>query len=228
GAQARAAPLPCRARGDAGDPRRGVRGRGRWDHALLLRRHGDRQALSRPGIADLARGAGDLPEGPRAPRGGEARTRRPPRRRDRLPVPPAPAPPGPAQRARLPHDHRRARGRAAWRAARRARGPHVGERPHAPPPAATPAPVPPGLRVRLLFTAAEELDYLGARAYVRDVGVSGVVGALSLELCGIGDSLVVWDAAEETPVTRAFRAALDALGLQADAGYHVVGRSPRF
>ena len=52
-------------------------------------------------------------------------------------------------------------------------------------------PVPPGLRVRLLFTAAEELDYLGARAYVRDVGVSGVVGALSLELCGIGDSLVV-------------------------------------
>ena len=89
-------------------------------------------------------------------------------------------------------------------------------------------PVPPGLRVRLLFTAAEELDYLGARAYVRDVGVSGVVGALSLELCGIGDSLVVWDAAEETPVTRAFRAALDALGLQADAGYHVVGRIPRF
>ena len=63
---------------------------------------------------------------------------------------------------------------------------------------------------------------------MRDVGVSGVVGALSLELCGIGDSLVVWDAAEETPVTRAFRAALDALGLQADAGYHVVGRIPRF
>ncbi len=68
--------------------------------------------------------------------------------------------------------------------------------------------IPAGLRVRLLFTAAEELDYLGARAYVRDVGVAGIVGVLSLELCGIGDSLVVWDATEETGVTRTIRRAL--------------------
>src|SRR5439155_3412195 len=101
------------------------------DHALLLGRHGGRQALSRPRPVDLARGAGDLSESARAARGRDARPRRPPRRRDRLPVPAAPAPPGPAQRARLPHDHRRACGRAAWRAARRARGPHVGERPPA-------------------------------------------------------------------------------------------------
>ena len=85
-----------------------------------------------------------------------------------------------------------------------------------------------GLRVRLLFTAAEELDYLGARAYVRDVGVSGVVGVLSLELCGIGDSLVVWDAVEDTWVTRALGSVFEGLGLQRDAGYHVIGRIPRF
>ena len=90
------------------------------------------------------------------------------------------------------------------------------------------APVAPGLRVRLLFTAAEELNCLGARAYVRDVGVSGVVGVLSLELCGIGDSLVVWDAAEETAIARTLGGAFETLGLRRDAGYHVVGRIPRF
>jgi Zn-dependent M28 family amino/carboxypeptidase len=88
--------------------------------------------------------------------------------------------------------------------------------------------IPAGLRVRLLFTAAEELDYLGARAYVRDVGVAGIVGVLSLELCGIGDSLVVWDATEETGVTRTIRRALESSGLEHDEGYHVVGRIPRF
>ncbi len=87
---------------------------------------------------------------------------------------------------------------------------------------------PRGLRVRLLFTACEELDYLGAREYVRDTGVDGVAGVLSLELCGIGDSLVVWDAVEETPFARRVRGALDALGLRGDDGYHVVGRIPRF
>ncbi len=61
--------------------------------------------------------------------------------------------------------------------------------------------VPAGLRVRFLFTACEELDYLGAREYVGTVGVEGVAGVLSLELCGIGDSLVVWHAVEETAFT---------------------------
>jgi Zn-dependent M28 family amino/carboxypeptidase len=87
---------------------------------------------------------------------------------------------------------------------------------------------PRGLRVRLLFTACEELDYLGAREYVRAVGVAGVVGALSLELCGIGDSLVVWDAAEESAFTRVLGGALGSLGLRRDEGCHVVGRIPRF
>ena len=88
--------------------------------------------------------------------------------------------------------------------------------------------VPGGLRVRLLFTAAEEIGYLGARAWVRDVGVAGIVGVLSLELCGIGDSLAVWDAGEPTPFLRTICEALEGRGLRCDEGYHVVGRIPVF
>lgn len=91
-----------------------------------------------------------------------------------------------------------------------------------------PAIVPPRLRVRLLFTAAEELGYLGARAYAREVPLAGMAGVLSLELCGIGDSLAVWDATKETDFLRSVRAGLEARGLRADEGYHVVGRIPVF
>src|SRR5919198_1144627 len=56
--------------------------------------------------------------------------------------------------------------------------------------------VPPGLRVRFLFTACEELGYLGARAWVGGAALGEIAGVLSLELCGVGDSLAVWDAAE--------------------------------
>ena len=88
--------------------------------------------------------------------------------------------------------------------------------------------VPPGLRVRLLFTAAEELGYLGARAYVRAMPIGDIAGVLSLELCGIGDSLAVWDAGEETGFLRQTTGALESLGLRRDESYHVVGRIPVF
>ncbi len=88
--------------------------------------------------------------------------------------------------------------------------------------------VPPSLRVRLLFTAAEELGYLGARVYVREMPLDGIAGVLSLELCGIGDSLVIWDAETETPFLGRVTAALDGLGLRRDEGYQVVGRIPVF
>jgi aminopeptidase YwaD len=88
--------------------------------------------------------------------------------------------------------------------------------------------VPPALRVRFLFPACEELGYLGARAYVKDVSTAGVIGMLSLELCGIGDSLAVWDAGEETPFLRMVGGALDDLGLRRDASWHQVGRIPVF
>jgi len=88
--------------------------------------------------------------------------------------------------------------------------------------------IPPGWRVRLLFTAAEEVDYLGARRYVADTPLPDVGGVLSLELCGIGDAVALWDVAAETPFLEQVTAALESAGLGRDAGYHVVGRIPMF
>jgi hypothetical protein len=91
--------------------------------------------------------------------------------------------------------------------------------------------VPARLRVRFLFTACEELGYLGARAWVRDQPPAGIAGVLSLELTGIGDSLAVWDApdaAQAPPFLHAVAGALDGLGLRRDQGYHLVGRIPVF
>jgi peptidase M28-like protein len=96
---------------------------------------------------------------------------------------------------------------------------------------------PTGLTVRLLFTACEELGYLGARSYVKGTSLAGVVGALSLELCGIGDSLVIWDAEAagsapgppaEPDLLRGIGRALERLGRRRDESYHVVGRIPVF
>ncbi|MBI4637064.1 MAG: M28 family peptidase [Candidatus Rokubacteria bacterium] len=88
--------------------------------------------------------------------------------------------------------------------------------------------IPPRLRVRLLFTAAEELGYLGARAYARHAPLGGIVGVLSLELCGIGDSLAIWDVPAETAFLGGITRALEALGRLRDDTYHVVGRIPVF
>ena len=84
------------------------------------------------------------------------------------------------------------------------------------------------LRVRLLFPAAEELGYLGARAYVKETALAGISGVLSLELCGIGDSLVIWDAEADTGFLRSVGGALERLGRRRDESYHVVGRIPVF
>jgi Zn-dependent M28 family amino/carboxypeptidase len=88
--------------------------------------------------------------------------------------------------------------------------------------------VPSGLRVRLLFTAAEELGYLGARAYVAEHSLSDVVGVLSLELCGIGDSVALWDVDGDSPFLTSVRRALERLGRRPDESYHLVGRIPVF
>ncbi len=87
---------------------------------------------------------------------------------------------------------------------------------------------PPALRVRLLFTACEELGYLGARSYVKQNALTGIVGVLSLELCGIGDSIVIWDADDESDFLRACDRALERVGRRRDESYHVVGRIPVF
>jgi Peptidase family M28 len=88
--------------------------------------------------------------------------------------------------------------------------------------------VPPGLRVRLLFTAAEERGYLGARKYARGANLAELAGVLSLELCGIGDTLAIWDAVDQTPFLSRVRSAFEGMGFRRDESYHIAGRIPLF
>jgi Peptidase family M28 len=90
------------------------------------------------------------------------------------------------------------------------------------------ASVPPSLRVRLLFTAAEERGYLGARKYARGANLAELAGVLSLELCGIGDTLTIWDVVDQTPFLGRVRAAFEGMGLRRDESYHIAGRIPLF
>ena len=84
------------------------------------------------------------------------------------------------------------------------------------------------LRLRFLFTAAEERGYLGARHYAREIDIAELAGVLSLELCGIGDSVVIWDAPDATPFLDTVSSILRNIGLARDEGHHVVGRIPMF
>jgi len=84
------------------------------------------------------------------------------------------------------------------------------------------------LRVRFLFPACEERGYLGTRRYLDDVSLEGVVGVLSLELCGIGDTVAVWDAGTDTPFLRRVTGGFRTAGLASDVDYQVVGRIPVF
>ena len=84
------------------------------------------------------------------------------------------------------------------------------------------------VKVRFLFPAAEELGYLGTRAYVGATSLAGIVGVLSLELCGRGDTLVVWDGDGETDFLRRIAAAFERLGRRRDESHHIVGRIPVF
>jgi Zn-dependent M28 family amino/carboxypeptidase len=87
------------------------------------------------------------------------------------------------------------------------------------------------LRVRLLFTGGEEIGYLGARCYVKTIPLSGILGVLSLELCGIGDTLAIWDVvppSDRAPLLQTFAGALEELGYRRDATYHLVGKIPLF
>jgi Zn-dependent M28 family amino/carboxypeptidase len=87
------------------------------------------------------------------------------------------------------------------------------------------------LRVRLGFFGGEERAMLGSRAYVRRADLDPLVGVVSLELCGIGDSLALWDvtpALEATPLVRAFVAGVEALGYRRDETYHLAEPVPFF
>jgi len=87
------------------------------------------------------------------------------------------------------------------------------------------------LTVRLAFFGDEERGMLGSRVYARTAGLDALVGAVSLELCGIGDTLALWDvtpALLETPLLRAWIAAVEALGYRRDETYHLAEPVPFF
>jgi hypothetical protein len=87
------------------------------------------------------------------------------------------------------------------------------------------------LRVRLAFFAGEERAMLGSRVYVRRTAPTDLVGVLSLELCGIGDGLALWDvtpALAGTPLVRAWVAAAERLGYRRDDTYHLAEPVPFF
>jgi hypothetical protein len=87
------------------------------------------------------------------------------------------------------------------------------------------------VHLRFLFTGDEERGYLGARGYVKMTPLGEVIGALSLELVGIGDSLAVWDVLPEfaqAPILAALSSTWEALGYRRDETYHLVERIPVF
>jgi hypothetical protein len=87
------------------------------------------------------------------------------------------------------------------------------------------------LRVRLAFFGGEERAMLGSRVFVRRTALDEVLGVLSLELCGIGDSLALWDvspAIERTALVRAWVATAEALGYRRDDTYHLTEPVPFF
>jgi hypothetical protein len=87
------------------------------------------------------------------------------------------------------------------------------------------------LTVRLAFFGDEERGMLGSRVYVRSAPLDGLLGVVSLELCGIGDSLALWDvtpALADTPLLRAWIAAAEGLGYRRDETFHLAEPVPFF
>jgi hypothetical protein len=87
------------------------------------------------------------------------------------------------------------------------------------------------LTVRLGFFGDEERGMLGSRVYARTAALGDLVGVVSLELCGIGDSLALWDvtpALAETPLVRGWIAGAESLGYRRDETYHLAEPVPFF
>ncbi len=85
----------------------------------------------------------------------------------------------------------------------------------------------PNLMVRFILSDGEESGLVGSKAYLADHPAEGVFGMFSLELCGIGDTVAVWESKETERETLAVRTLLRTLkAMKAD---HVVeGDIPRF
>ena len=63
---------------------------------------------------------------------------------------------------------------------------------------------------------------------MEDTPLSDVAGVLSLELCGDGDTMALWDAGEATPFLGAGDGGARVRRARAGSGYHVIGRIPVF
>ncbi|HZS32237.1 MAG TPA: M28 family peptidase [Methylomirabilota bacterium] len=90
---------------------------------------------------------------------------------------------------------------------------------------------PRGLRVRFAFFGGEERAMLGSRVHARRAALGELLGVVSLELCGIGDALALWDVTPEladTALVRAWIAVVEGLGYRADETYHLTGPVPFF
>jgi Peptidase family M28 len=87
------------------------------------------------------------------------------------------------------------------------------------------------LTVRLGFFGSEERAMLGSRAYVRRAALGTLLGVVSLELCGIGDTLALWDVTphvQETPLVQGWIAAVEGLGYRRDETYRLAEPVPFF
>jgi hypothetical protein len=90
---------------------------------------------------------------------------------------------------------------------------------------------PRGLTVRLAFFGDEERGMLGSRVYARSAPLQALLGVVSLELCGIGDSLALWDVTHDladTPLLRAWIGVAEGLGYRRDETFHLAERVPFF
>ena len=89
--------------------------------------------------------------------------------------------------------------------------------------------VPLGWRVRCLFTALEEIDYLGARVYVEETPLDDIAGrAEPRALRPRRRHRALGRRTTDTPFLHGVTRALDGAGLVRDHGYHVIGRIPVF
>jgi aminopeptidase YwaD len=87
------------------------------------------------------------------------------------------------------------------------------------------------LRVRLGFFGGEERAMLGSRVHARRRDLADLIGVLSLELCGIGDALALWDVSPDvarTALVRTWVDVVEGLGHRRDESYHLAEPVPFF
>lgn len=83
------------------------------------------------------------------------------------------------------------------------------------------------LKIRFVLFDDEESGLTGSSTFVATQPLKNVVGMISLELCGIGDTVAVWDLKEKDKRSPAISALLQTLK-EANVNHAVVGKIPRY